>query len=315
MTPIFSLRNKRVWIAGQDGMVGRALRRRLADECTLLDCPRAILDLRRQNDVENWMAHNKPDVVVIAAATVGGIGANAARPADFLYDNLMIAANIVHAAHAASVRKLLFLGSSCIYPRLATQPIGADALLSGPLEPTNEAYALAKIAGVKLCQAYRRQHGCDFISAMPCNLYGPGDRYDADASHVIPALLLKFDEARRTGARSVTLWGTGRPLREFLHVDDLAGGLAMLLGRYSGDAPVNVGSGAEISIAELANKIALVTGFAGDIFFDPAHPDGTPRKLLDSSQVRALGWQPSIRLDDGLRDAYHDYITRYRSAA
>lgn len=287
-------------------MVGSALVRRLrGEECDILTC-RA--DLREQEAVRRWIGRERPDAVIVAAARVGGIAANSARPADFLYDNLAIATHVIHESYRAGVGKLLFLGSSCIYPREAAQPIAEEALLSGPLEPTNEWYAVAKIAGLKMCQAYRRQYGCDFIAAMPCNLYGPGDTYDARQSHVIPALLMKMHEAREAGLARVTLWGTGAPLREFMHVDDLADALLFLLTRYSGEAPVNAGSGEEVSIADLAARIARVTGYRGAFVFDPAQPDGTPRKLMDSGRLRAMGWAPSRTLDDGLADAYDWYL-------
>lgn len=305
----FALSRKRVWIAGHNGMVGRALVRVLKDEnCTILTADRSDLDLRCQNDVNKWVSDQKPDAIVLAAATVGGIEANRSRPADFLYDNLMIASHVIHAAAENKVSKLLYLGSSCIYPRDTIQPISEKSLMTGALEPTNEWYALAKIAGVKLCQAYRRQHGCDFISAMPCNLYGPGDTYDAVQSHVIPAVLLKFHQAKMADAPQVVLWGTGTPLREFLHVDDLAAGLVRLLRGYSGEMPVNIGSGAEISIRDLAALAAEIIHYAGRIVFDDSMPDGTPRKVLDSSVIRAMGWEPGISLRAGLQAAYADYL-------
>ena len=299
----FSLRNKRVFVAGHRGMVGAALVRALCpEECEIFTIGRQALDLRRQAAVEAWMAEHRPEVVVIAAARVGGIGVNAACPADFLYDNLMIEANVIHAAHECGVERLLFLGSSCIYPKDAPQPIQEGALMTGPLEPTNEAYAIAKIAGIKLCQSYRTQHGRSFISAMPCNLYGPGDAYDENNSHVIPALLMKMRAARDAGAPFVELWGTGTPLREFLHVDDLARAMVLLLRRYDGAEPVNIGSGEELSIAALAGLVARVTGYEGEIRFDATRPDGTKRKVMECAKIRALGWSPSIPLEAGLRD-------------
>ncbi len=303
--------NKRIWIAGHNGMVGRALVRRLSSQnCRILTADRQVVDLRDQPAVQHWLGMEKPDAIVIAAATVGGIGDNAARPADFLYDNLMMAANIIHAAHECDVDRLLFLGSSCIYPRDAAQPIEEDALLTGVLEPTNEAYAIAKIAGIKLCQAYRTQHGRSYISAMPCNLYGPYDRFDAFKSHVIPALIVKMHQAKAEGADVVNLWGTGAPLREFLHVDDLADALALVLERYDDASPVNIGSGDEISIADLAKQVAAAAGFDGKIVFDPSMPDGTPRKVMDSARMRAMGWAPRITLAEGLRDS-HDWYVRH----
>lgn len=304
----FLLRNRRIWVAGHAGLVGSALMRRLAREgCDLLTVDRRTLDLRDQVATERWIKSNQPDGIIMAAATVGGIEANRRHPAEFLYDNMMMSANVIHAAAQRGVSKLLYLGSSCIYPRMATQPIAPDAFLTGPLEQTNEAYAIAKIAAIKLAQYYRAQHGCDFISAMPCNLYGPGDRFDALNSHVIPALMMKFHEAVRRGDQVVRLWGTGSPLREFLHVDDLAEALVFLLCEYSGDAPVNAGSGQEISIRDLAALMAEVTGYSGRIEFDPAMPDGTPRKLLDSGVLHGMGWRPAIALRDGLTATYDWY--------
>jgi GDP-L-fucose synthase len=286
-------------------MVGSAVVRRLEREaCEILVAGRDEVDLVRQAEVEDWIAEHRPEAVVVAAARVGGILANSQRPADFLYDNLMIEANIIQAAHEVGVEKLLFLGSSCIYPKFAPQPMPEDSLLTGPLEPTNEWYAIAKIAGIKLCQAYRRQHGRDFISAMPTNLYGPGDNYDLAGSHVLPAMLRKAHDAKLAGRDRVELWGTGTPLREFLHVDDLADACVFLLQRYSGDDHVNVGSGQEISIRELAETVARVVGFEGGFTFDPSKPDGTPRKLLDVSRLTSLGWSARIGLEEGVRDAY-----------
>lgn len=287
-------------------MVGSAVVRRLAQESVgdILTSDRASTDLRRQDDVEAWMKVAKPDAVVIAAAKVGGILANDSFPADFLYDNLMIEANIIHTSAQLGVQKLLFLGSSCIYPKLAAQPMSEEALLTGPLEPTNEWYAIAKIAGIKLCQAYRKQHGHDFISAMPTNLYGPGDNYDLYSSHVIPALLHKAHDAKRSGAEDIVIWGSGTPLREFMHVDDLADALVFLLKHYSAHEHINVGTGEEITIAALAQKICDVVGFGGNLRFDASKPDGTPRKLMDNGRLRALGWRARIKLAEGLADAY-----------
>ena len=306
---MFDLAGRRVFVAGHRGMVGQALLRRLArEDCTLLTIDRAGLDLRAPDAVSAWFAANRPQAVFVAAGTVGGILANDSRPAEFLLDNLLIATSVIEAARQSRVEKLLYLGSSCIYPRLAPQPIPETALLTGPLEPTNEAYALAKIAGLKLCTAYRRQYGLDFTSAMPTNLYGPHDTYDARGSHVIPALLLKFHLARRRGDAAVEIWGTGTPRREFLHVDDLADALVFLMRHHSGPDPVNVGWGEDVSIEELAGMVRDVTGFTGDLLFDPTMPDGMPRKLLDTRRLNALGWRPSIRLRDGLEDAYRWFI-------
>jgi GDP-L-fucose synthase len=306
--PSFTLAGKRVFVAGHRGMVGAAIVRRLAKEgCTILTASRAELDLRDQGAVRAWMDTRRPDAVFLAAAKVGGILANASFPADFLADNLLIAANVIEAAHRFAVAKLLFLGSSCIYPRLAEQPIVEQALLSGSLEPTNEWYAIAKIAGVKLCQAYRRQHGCDFISAMPTNLYGPGDNFDLSSSHVLPALIRKAHEAKCAGAEAITIWGSGRPRREFLHVDDLADACVFVMQRYSGDEHVNVGSGQDIAIADLARLVCEVVGFTGAIRQDLGKPDGTPRKLMSGAKLAAMGWGPRIGLRDGIAAAYADY--------
>jgi len=304
----FRLDGKRVWVAGHRGMVGSAIVRRLAGEdCEVVTVPRAELDLQRQAAVEDWLAATRPDAVILAAATVGGIQANALRPVDFLYDNLMIEANIINAAWRAGVEKLVFLGSSCIYPRLAPQPISEDALLTGPLEPTNEWYAVAKIAGIKLCQAYRRQHGARFVSAMPTNLYGPNDNFDLASSHVLAALIAKTHRAKADGQASVEIWGSGTPRREFLHVDDLADAVVHLLRVHESDVPINVGTGSDITILELAEAIKRVVGFAGDFAFDRSKPDGTPRKLLDVSRLADLGWRHRIGLDDGLASAYAWY--------
>jgi GDP-L-fucose synthase len=305
----FSLKGKRVWVAGHRGMVGSALVRRLRREnCTVVTIGREHLDLRRQSDVDRWVLRNRPDVIILAAAKVGGIAANAREPADFLYDNIMIEANVIRAAYRANIEKLLFLGSSCIYPKYATQPISEDALLSAPLEPTNEAYAIAKIAGVKLCEAYRRQYGRDFISAMPCNLYGPGDNYDLKNSHVIPALLRRAHEAVMRGESELKVWGSGTPRREFMHVDDLADALVFILKNYSAERPVNVGMSKDVSISELAQIICAVTGFKSKIAYQTSAPDGTPRKLMDSSNLYGAGWRPSIPLKEGLERTYAAYL-------
>lgn len=305
----FSLSGKRVWVAGHRGMVGSALVRRLsAEDCEIVTVGRATVDLTRQAEVEAWMAEVKPDAVFLAAAKVGGILANATYAADFIYDNMMIEANIIHGAYRAGVQKLMFLGSSCIYPKLADQPMREDALLTGPLEPTNQWYAVAKIAGIKLCQAYREQHGCDFISAMPTNLYGPGDNFDLVTSHVAAALMVKIHQAKVEGTESVEIWGTGAPLREFLHVDDLADALVFLMERYSAAEHVNVGSGVEISIKDLAHLLARVIGYEGGFHFDASKPDGTPRKLMDSARLAALGWSAARPLEVGFADAYAWYV-------
>lgn len=302
---MLDLAGKRVWVAGHRGMVGSALCRRLVQEdARLLTADRQEVDLMRQAAVEDWVAANRPEVAIIAAARVGGIAANSAWPLDFLHDNLMIEANVMRACADNGITKLLFLGSSCIYPKFADQPIREDSLLTGALEPTNEWYAIAKIAGIKLAQAYRRQRGLDYISAMPTNLYGPGDNYDLESSHVIPALLRKAMMARDAAASTMTVWGTGMPRREFMHVDDLADALVFLLRTYSEDAHINVGSGTDLSIAELARVVCEVVGYDGELVFDTSRPDGTPRKLMDSARLSALGWQPRISLADGLADAF-----------
>ncbi|HEU0162387.1 MAG TPA: GDP-L-fucose synthase [Rhizomicrobium sp.] len=316
MADAFSLAGRKVWVAGHKGMAGSAIVRRLAsEECEILTVDRAELDLQRQADVEHWMAANRPDAIFLAAATVGGIMANATRPADFLYDNLVIEANIIHAAHQADVRKLLFLGSSCIYPKLAPQPLTEDALLTGTLEATNEWYAVAKIAGIKLCQAYRRQHGRDFISAMPTNLFGAGDRYDLQQGHVVAALIMKIAAAKREGRDSIELWGTGTPLREFLFVDDLADGLVFLMKNYSGESHVNVGTGKEMTIQELAERIARVAEWQGSFTFDTSKPDGTPRKVMDVSKLAAMGWMAKTPFDEAMTRTYQTYLKNQTQAA
>lgn len=303
------LRNKRVWVAGETGMVGKALLRRLEyHHCTLLTAPHSDLDLRDQSATAEWINDNQPDIVIVAAATVGGIESNRMRPAEFLYDNMMIAANVIHQSAQAKVEKLLYLGSSCIYPRNAAQPIREDDLLTSALEPTNEGYAIAKIAGIKLCQFYRRQYGHDFISAMPCNLYGPGDHFDPIHSHVIPAMIQKIHTALEFQMPEMTLWGTGTPLREFLYVDDLASALLTLIQNYSGEGHINIGSGEETSIASLANMIAGHMGYTGRIVFDANYPDGTMRKVLDSTKMRSFGWAPKTKLNDGLAQVIELYL-------
>lgn len=301
----FDLYGKRIYVAGHRGMVGSAIVRRLAVEsCTILTASRKELDLTRQRDVEAWLADHRPDVVFVAAAKVGGILANDTQPAEFLYENLSIELNLIHAAFRVGVRKLIFLGSSCIYPRLASQPIVESSLLTGPLEPTNECYAIAKIAGIKLCQAYRRQHGADFISAMPTNLYGQGDNFDLHSGHVMPALIRKMHEAKLVDACEVVIWGTGTPRREFLHVDDCADALAHITKLYSEDEHINVGSGNDLPIMDLAHLIARVVGFTGRIANDLSKPDGTPRKLMSGEKLKALGWQPKMKLEDGIKATY-----------
>lgn len=305
----FALEGKRVFVAGHRGMVGSALVRRLAQErCTVLTTPRAELDLTRQADVERWMSDKRPDAVFVAAARVGGILANDRYPVEFLAQNLSIELNLINATFQAGVAKLIFLGSSCIYPRLAPQPISEDALLTGPLEPTNQWYAIAKIAGIKLCQAYRRQHGADFVSAMPTNLYGPNDNFDLNSGHVLPALIRKVHEAKLRGDREVVIWGTGTPRREFLHVDDCAEALVHIAHVYSEDEHINVGSGEDLPIVDLAHLVARVLGFSGEITHDLTKPDGTPRKLMSGDKLKALGWSPRISLEDGIRSTYAWYL-------
>lgn len=302
-------RESRVYIAGHTGMVGRALVRACHKKGwkNLVTATHAELDLCIQDDVETWLSKKKPDVVILAAAKVGGIHANRTYPAEFIYNNLIMAANVIHSAYRHGVKKLLFLGSSCIYPRLAPQPIPEDCLLTSPLESTNEAYALAKIAGLKLCQYYRSQYGVMFHSAMPTNLYGPGDNYHPDNSHVIPGLLRRFHEAKIQGSAAVTVWGTGSPLREFLHVDDLAAACLHLLELENAPDWVNIGSGQECSIGELAQIVKKVVGFEGELLFDSSKPDGTPRKLLDSQLINGLGWFARIPLEEGLIDVYEEF--------
>jgi len=305
---LFSLSGLRVYVAGHRGMVGQALLRRLArEDCEVLTATRKELDLTRQAETEDWFAANKPNAVFMAAARVGGIHANATYPADFIYDNLAISQNTADAARRNGVKKFLYLGSSCIYPREAPQPMREDALLSGPLEPTNQWYAIAKIAGLKLCAAYRRQYGSDFISAQPTNLYGPGDSYDLKMSHVIPALIAKMHTAKIANADQVEVWGSGRPRREFMFVDDLADALIFLMTHYSGEAQVNVGTGQDVTIADLASLVKDVVGFQGALKYDLAQPDGTPRKLLDVGFLTSLGWTSKVGLRDGLVDTYQAF--------
>jgi len=303
------LRGKRVWVAGHRGMVGSALCRRLASEgCRILTVDRGTVDLTDQAATRAWVGQARPELVFVAAARVGGIIANATYPADFIYDNLMIAANIIDAAHRVGVEKLLYLGSSCIYPRETAQPIREEQLLTGPLEPTNEPYAVAKIAGIKLAESYARQHGCRFVSALPTSLYGPNDNFDPETSHVLPALIRRFHEAKAAASPTVTIWGSGRPRREFLHVDDLADACVLVMRRHDGPVPLNIGVGADIAIADLAALVADITGYRGQIRFDTTRPDGTPRKLLDVSRMTELGWSPRIDLRHGIADTYRRWL-------
>lgn len=306
---MYSLSGKRVWVAGHRGMVGSAIVRRLESEgCEVLTASRADADLRNQAETTAWIDKNRPDAVFLAAAKVGGILANDTYPAEFLYDNLMIEANIIHGAYRAGVEKLMFLGSSCIYPKFAPQPITEDALLTGPLEPTNEWYAIAKIAGIKLCDAYHKQHGSDFISGMPTNLYGPGDNFDLNSSHVMPALIRKAHEAKLAGAPSITIWGTGTPRREFLHVDDCADACVHLMKNHSGAGHVNIGSGEDVTILELTEMVCAAVGYEGTIEHDLTKPDGTPRKLMSADKLRAMGWTPRIDLRDGIAAVYRWFL-------
>lgn len=309
----YDLPGKRIWVAGHRGMVGSAVVRRLASEgCEVIIAGRDTVDLKRQAEVEAFLNQTRPHAIVMAAAKVGGILANDTRPAEFLYDNLMIEANIVEAAHRADVNRFLFLGSSCIYPKLAPQPITEDALLTGPLEPTNEWYAIAKIAGIKLMQAYRKQYGRDYFSAMPTNLYGPGDNFDLTSSHVMPALIRKAHEAKLRGDKEIVVWGTGSPRREFLHADDCADALVFLLKTYSGNEHVNVGSGEDLTILELTQLVCKVVGFNGSIVHDLSKPDGTPRKLMSADKLRAMGWTPTIQLEAGVRKTYAWFQKHYQ---
>jgi GDP-L-fucose synthase len=296
----------KIYVAGHKGMVGSAICRHLVsmEYRNLVTRSSSELDLRNQKEVNDFFEAEKPDQVYLAAAKVGGIWANNNYKADFIYDNLMIESNVIHASFRQKVKKLLFLGSSCIYPKNATQPMKEESLLTGELEPTNEPYAIAKIAGIKLCDAFRFQYGCHFISAMPTNLYGPNDNYDLESSHVLPALIRKFHEAKKNGDAPVTLWGTGKPLREFMHVDDLANACVFLMENFDEPGFINVGTGQEISILDLAMLIKKITGFSGEIINDTSKPDGTPRKLMDSSKLKAMGWEPKISLEDGIRDVY-----------
>jgi GDP-L-fucose synthase len=299
----------RVYVAGHRGMVGSAIVRRLAKcQCDVIIADRDTVDLERQDQVERFLAVSKPDVVVVAAAKVGGIHANNAYPAEFIGTNLAIALNAIQGSYKAGVKKLLFLGSSCIYPRLARQPMSEEELLTGPLEPTNEWYAVAKIGGIKLCQAYRRQYGADFISLMPTNLYGPGDNYHPDNSHVVAALIRRLHQSKQDGVPTATVWGTGTPRREFLFVDDLADACVFVLEHYTGESHLNAGSGQEVTIAEFAELVADVVNYKGKLVFDRSRPDGTPRKLLDSSKLMEMGWRPRTSLRDGLAETYAEFL-------
>ena len=312
----FELKGKTVFVAGHRGMVGSALVRRLArEDVELQTATRNEVDLRDQAAVFDWFARHKPQAVFLAAAKVGGIVANDTLRGEFLYDNLAISANVIHAAHVNGAEKLMFLGSSCIYPKLAPQPLHEDSVLTGPLEPTNEPYAIAKIAGIKMAEAYRSQYGSDFISVMPTNLYGPGDNYHPEYSHVVAALIRRFHEARQSGASTVVVWGTGTPRREFLYVDDLADACIHLMKNYSSDRLVNIGTGEDITIAEFARVVAAVVGYGGEISFDPSRPDGTPRKWLDVSRLAALGWRARTSLKDGIKLAYQAYLSETKQTA
>ncbi len=310
-------RAARIFVAGHAGLVGSAIMRRLAAAgCdNVLTATRDQLDLRDQAAVNYWFRANRPEYVFLVAGTVGGILANSTRPAEFIYDNMMIHATVVHAAYLFGVEKLLYLGSSCIYPREAPQPMAEEALLTGPLEPTNEPYAVAKIAGIKLCQAYRRQFGCDFISAMPTNLYGPGDNFDLDSSHVVPALIRKFDDARREGRRQVPIWGSGRPRREFLHVDDLAAASLFVMERWEEELHINVGTGEDCTIRELAEMVRDEVYPGAELAFDASKPDGSPQKLLDVSRLHALGWRHRIGLREGIASTWAWYREHHPAAA
>jgi GDP-L-fucose synthase len=312
----FELNGKTVFVAGHRGMVGGALVRRLATEnVRLMSVGRSEVDLRDQAAVNKWFAEKRPQVVFLAAAKVGGIVANNTLRGEFIYDNLVIATNIIHAAHIHGAEKLMFLGSSCIYPKLASQPLREDAMLTGPLEPTNEPYAIAKIAGIKLVEAYRSQYGADFINVMPTNLYGVGDNYHPEYSHVVAALIRRFHEAKISGIDKVVVWGTGTPRREFLYVDDMADACIHLMKTYSDERLVNIGTGEDITIAEFARVVAAAVGYAGDISFDSSKPDGTPRKLLDVSRLGALGWRARTSLEDGIKFAYRAFLTEQKQAA
>lgn len=311
-TPL-KIAGKRTFVAGHSGLLGSAVVGRLASEqCALITADRTEVDLTRQTEVESWFQQQKPDLVFVAAAKVGGILANDAYPADFIYENLMIEANIINAAFQVGVEKLMFIGSTCIYPKAARQPIAETELLAGPLEPTNEAYAIAKIAGLKMCQAYRKQYGADFISCMPTNLYGANDNYDLSSSHVLPAFVRKVHDAKTGNSPSIAIWGTGTPKREFLHADDCADAIVFLMKNYSGPIPINIGSGREISILDLAKLIAQLADYRGEIVLDGTKPDGVPRKFTDTALIRKLGWRPTISLEEGILRTLNDYSESVR---
>ncbi|QIO35869.1 GDP-L-fucose synthase family protein [Bradyrhizobium sp. 1(2017)] len=306
----FELKGKSVYVAGHNGMVGAALTRRLArEDVRLVTVDRSKVDLRDQSKVFRWFAEVRPQVIFLAAAKVGGIVANDTLRAEYIYDNIAIAANVIHAAHLNGAEKLMFLGSSCIYPKLAAQPLREDSVLTGPLEPTNEPYAIAKIAGIKMVEAYRSQYGSDFISVMPTNLYGPGDNYHPEYSHVVAALIRRFHEAKLANATSVTIWGTGAPRREFLYVDDMADACVHLMKTFSGPELVNIGVGKDITIAEFARIVAAIVGYRGEVTFDHSRPDGTPRKMLDVTRLEKLGWRAQTSLTDGIELAYQAYLS------
>lgn len=311
LTQTFPLAGKKVWVAGHRGMAGSAIVRRLENEdCELLVAGRDVLDLSRRSLVEDWLAEYRPDAIFLAAGKVGGILANMTQPADFLMENLAIETNVIHGAYRVGVKKLLFLGSSSIYPSATPQPMPEEALLSGPLETTNEWYAIAKIAGIKMCQAYRRQYGCDFISAIPTNLYGPGDHYDLSRSHVVAALIMKISAAKQESATTVEIWGTGTPKREFLFVDDLADGVVFLMKEYSAESHINIGSGKEMTIRELAESIARAVGWSGEFVFDSTKPDGMSRKVMDVSKLTALGWKAQMPFNRGIDIACRWYLEK-----
>jgi GDP-L-fucose synthase len=316
MDELFSLKGKRVLVTGYTGMAGGAIWRRLASEdCERIGVGHADLDMTRQKETEKYLASVKPDAIFVASAKVGGIMANSTRPAEFLYENLVIETNLFHAAKVVGVKKLMFLGSSCIYPRMTPQPMKEEALLTGPLEPTNEGYAIAKIAGIKMCDYFRKQYGCDFISAMPTNLYGPSDRYDPANGHVVAAIIMKVHAAKAAGDSSITLWGTGKALREFLFTEDLADAVVFMMKYYSNYGHLNVGTGTEITIRELAEVIAKVAGWSGEIVYDTSKPDGMPRKVMDVSRMSGLGWSAKTTLADGLKIAYDWYVAHNARAA